>query len=112
MGPAVQPVLKRLGLADLEGCWAAIRPVPERVPDVMVTCQGGLLLGVVDQYSFDSVDQELREKLFGAVEVQPAEAVELNDRVGFAYRPKESLAMGIVPYDQAWLAPGWLARAT
>lgn len=92
--------LAGIGVDDLSTCWTALRPVAGGPPDVMATCQGGLLLGVVDEHSFEAVDPIVRERMFGAVEVAPAELLQLEDRVGFAYTPRDGLAVGVVPYDQ------------
>ena len=100
--------IAKIGVEDLEPCWTALRPRAAGAPDVMVTCQGGLLLGVVDEHSFAAVDPVVREKMFGSgVEIAPAEQVVLSDRVGFAYAPREGLAVGVVPYDQG-VARTWV----
>ncbi|HHO53800.1 MAG TPA: hypothetical protein ENK18_23735 [Deltaproteobacteria bacterium] len=92
--------LQGIGVDDFTPCWTALRPVPGGPPDVMATCQGGLLLGVVDEHSFEAVEPVVRERMFGAVEVEPAELIQLEDRVGFSYTPRDGLAVGVVPYDQ------------
>jgi hypothetical protein len=97
----------KLGVDDLEPCWVAIRPVPAAEPDLMVTCQGGLLLGVVDEHSFEAADALVRERMFGRVEVPPTQPVTVGDRVGFAYAPVEGLAVGVVPYDKG-VARTWV----
>lgn len=106
----VVPAMKKLGVDDLEGCWSAIRPDPAGVHGVMITCQGGLELGVVDEHSFAGVDERLRGTLFGGVDVPPAEMVSLDDRVGFAYQAADGLAVGVVPYDKG-VARTWLLDA-
>jgi hypothetical protein len=94
---AVSPRLVKLGLEDLEGCWAAVHPIPGSAPDVMVSCpRGPIHLGVVDEHSFEAHDATLREKLFG-LEASPAERVEAGDRTGFLYTPRDGLAFGAVP---------------
>ncbi|MFT4621538.1 MAG: hypothetical protein ACI8PZ_000190 [Myxococcota bacterium] len=90
-----------LGLENLEPCWVAIRAKPANPePEALVTCQGGLLLGVVDEYSFEGVDAVVRQKMFGAAPVPAGELVELEDRVGFLYKPRPGLVVGVVPYDR------------
>jgi hypothetical protein len=96
----VTPVLGKLGIDDPAACWLGVHPRAGGELDVMAGCQGGLLLGVVDEHSFEAVDPVVRQKMFGAVEVAPAELVRLADRVGFEYTPREGLAVGVVPYDQ------------
>lgn len=103
----VVPAMKKIGVEDLEGCWSAVRPMAGAPHGVMITCQGGLELGVVDEHSFGAVDQVLRDKLFGGVDIPPAEMVTLPDRVGFAYQATEELAVGIVPYDKG-VARTWV----
>ncbi len=104
---AINPRIGKLGIDDLEPCWVAIRPIPATEPDVMVTCQGGLLLGVVDEHSFEAADTVVREKMFGRAEVAAGDAVTVGDRVGFAYAPVVGLAVGVVPYDQG-VARTWV----
>ncbi len=100
MSDVVSPILGKIGVPDLEPCYTAIRPLSGGTADVLVTCQSGLLLGVVDEHSFAAVDEVVREAMFGTVPVDPAEPVDLGDRMGFVYAPTEGLAVGIVPYDQ------------
>lgn len=93
----------QLGLENVDECWTAIRPRPASEPDLAVTCQGGMLLGVVDTYSASGVAPLLAEKLFGKAVVPPPEVVELADRVGFVFAPKlgsRTLAVAVAPYDQ------------
>lgn len=110
----VLPRVKELGIEDLSECWLAIRPRGAVDPDVMVTCQGGLLLGVVDSYSFEGVEPVVRERMFGkGAPVKPGTPVETGDRVGFLFAPELSskgLAVGVVPYDQG-LARTWATGA-
>ncbi|MBX2799399.1 MAG: hypothetical protein KTR31_17115 [Myxococcales bacterium] len=106
----VNAVAGRIGVSDLEPCWTALRPRAGTSPDVMVTCQGGLLLGVVDEHSFEAADALLRDRMFGDVDVAVAEQVDLDDRVGFLYSPREGLAVGVVPYDKG-VARTWVLGA-
>jgi hypothetical protein len=99
-----------LGIDDLEPCSVAMRAQPSGEPDVMVTCQGGMWLGVVDEYTFSATDETLRQRLFGSVPVQPAESLELSDRLAFIYDvdlPDRTLLMGVAPYDKG-LARTWI----
>lgn len=108
---AVAARAAQLGVDDLNGCWTALRPVAASEPEVMVTCQAGLLLGVVDRLSFADVDEVLRTRLFGGVDVPPAQLVTNEDgRVGFLYRPEletRTLRMGVVPYGEG-VARTWI----
>lgn len=110
---AVGRQIEKLGLEKLDGCWLAMKPAGPALPTSMVACQGGLLLGVVDSYSFADAEAMVRAKMFGAAEVAPAKQVDLDDRVAFAYDLHEKgLAVGVVPYGRGivrvWVkgAPG------
>lgn len=92
----VTGTLGKLGLEDVTGCWTAIRPRAMAAPDLMVTCPRNVQLGVVDEHSFETADQAVRDKLFGK-SVPPATLVEVGDRVGFLYVPRDGLAFGAVP---------------
>jgi len=99
-----------LGIDDPEMCVTAIHPVANAAPDVMVTCQGGLWLGVVDELSFAEKDAELAGRIFGGAEVAPGEIIALTDRVGFIHDlalPGSTMLMASVPYDQG-IARTWL----
>ncbi len=97
----VAATIEPLGIDSLTDCWTALKPRGPHKPDVLVGCQGGLWLGVVDEYSFADVDETvLRPTLFGKAEVPAAEQVQAGDRVGFLYAPKSGLYMGVAPYDQ------------
>jgi hypothetical protein len=62
---------------DLSECWVALHPRAAADPDVMVACQGGTWLGVVDEHTFEDVDQALQAKLFGDIDVPDAERLTL-----------------------------------
>lgn len=102
---------RKLGLDDISACWTALRPHVGVKPDIMVTCQKGMLLGVVDDFSFDGVDATLRGKLFPGTEVPAAEKVANTDgRVGLFYRPTlgaHTLRLGVMPYGDG-VAMTWL----
>ncbi|MCA9489328.1 MAG: hypothetical protein KC621_05380 [Myxococcales bacterium] len=93
---AVSPTLAKFGREDWTDCWIAIRPLPMKAPDVLASCPSPLRLGVVDAYSFDTAEETVRAKLFGKA-LDPGTMVELPDRVGFLYAPRDGLAMGAVP---------------
>ena len=65
-------------------------------PDVMASCTRPLHLGVVDSYSFEGSELEVRKALFGE-KAPPATQVDTPDRTGFLYAPREGLAMGVLP---------------
>lgn len=92
----VTPQLVKLGLEDLTGCWTAIRPRPGQSAGVMVTCSRPLHLGVVDADSFGEHEVTVREKLFGP-SLPPGTPVEMPDRTGFLFAPRDGLAMGAAP---------------
>lgn len=106
----IAPRLAQLGIETPEDCLVAIRPHGPDLPDLLATCQGGLWLGIVDEYSFADKEEQLRPTLFGPADVPPATPVDLPDRTGFHYAPDlgdNSLRVGVVPYDQG-LARTWL----
>ena len=95
-----------------ERCWSAIRPPAVGDPDVIFACSGSLYLGPVDQYSFASVEPEVRERFFGRVTppVSPAEAVTVGDRTGFYFRPsqdKEPLRLVVAPFGAGEIMMVW-----
>lgn len=97
----VNKQIANLGLEKLDGCTLGMKPMGPKPPLAMVSCQGGLLLGVVDEFSFEGVEPTVREKMFGAAEVPAAKMVEVADRVGFVYDLEDKgLAVGVVPYDK------------
>lgn len=101
---ALVPSLARLGLEDVTGCWIAVRPVPTKTPDAMVTCARRMHLGVVDEHSFAAADEQVRAALFGKI---PAGVpVPLADRTGLLYTPKDGVAFGVVP-DAEGAAVTW-----
>lgn len=108
--PAVDAVVKPLGLEDPSACWTALRPRPGAAPDVMVACPAALRLGVVDEHSLPAVDAVVRQHTFGPVEVAPARPVPLADRLGLLYAPRDGLAVGVVPYDRG-VARFWAVGA-
>lgn len=93
---AISPTLAKFGREDWTDCWTAIRPRPLRAPDVLASCPSPLHLGVVDAYSFGTAEELVRAKLFGKA-LDPGTLVELSDRVGFLYTPRDGLAMGAAP---------------
>lgn len=97
--------LVKLGLEDLTGCWTAIHPRPAQVADVMVTCGRPLHVGVVDAHSFEEHETTIREKLFGP-SVPAGRMVEMQDRTGFLFVPRDGLAMGAAP-DSDQVAVTW-----
>ena len=101
----VTPQLVKLGLEDLTGCWTAIHPRPAQSPDVMVTCGRPLHVGVVDAHSAAEQEAIVREKLFGP-SVPAGTLVEMPDRNGFVYVPREGLAMGAAP-DSEQVSVTW-----
>ena len=108
------PRIADLGLEELETCAIALRPRGPEEPDLIVTCQGGMWLGIVDEYTYDDKELLLRPKIFGSADVPAAQPVELSDRIGFHYHPdigNRQLHVGVVPYDQG-LARTWVMGTT
>lgn len=89
----------KFGVEDVSQCWTAMRPKGPGAPDAMLACQGGMMLGVVDSYSFEGVEPVVREKVVGSKDIAPAKQVELSDRVAFVYDlADKGLAIGVVPF--------------
>lgn len=63
------------GKIDKERCWVAIQPYPEGETALLLACQQGAWVGRIDEYSFADKQQELRDLLFGGMEVGPATAL-------------------------------------
>ena len=107
----VNKELTTIGVALEDHCFAAIHPNAGDVsPDLAVTCQGGMWLGIVDELSFSDKELLLRSKVFGNAPVEPAMPVSLDDRMGFAYQhalSDRSLTVGVVPYSEG-LARSWI----
>ena len=100
------PVRARLRLLGLEDvgpeCWTAISPLAARPPKVMVGCPLPHRVGVLDSYSAEAVEADLRALFFADAEVAPAETLDLGDRLGLLWQvsPRgESLAVAAVPFE-------------
>jgi hypothetical protein len=96
--------IKDLGVADTSECWTAIRPRGPMDPDVMLACGAPIYLGVVDEYSYEGVEETVREKLFGAgaSQIQPAIQRQVGDRLGFRYLADlgdRKMALGVLPTE-------------
>jgi hypothetical protein len=107
----VNKELSPIGVALEDHCFAAIHPHAGDIsPDLAITCQGGMWLGVVDELSFSDKEEVLRHMVFGDAPVKPAMPVLLNDRMGFAYQlglSDRALTVGIVPYSEG-LSRTWI----
>ena len=107
----VNKEVSAIGVTLEDHCFAAIHPhAGDASPDIAVTCQGGMWLGVVDELSFSDKEEVLRHMVFGDAPVKPAMPVLLNDRMGFAYQhglSDRSLTVGIVPYSEG-LSRTWI----
>jgi hypothetical protein len=93
---ALVPKLGKLGVEDFTSCWLAVRKAADKEPEVMASCRKPMHLGVVDTYSFGGLEGTVRESLFGP-SVPPGSPVEMPDRMGFLYVPRDGLAMGVAP---------------
>lgn len=98
---SLSEVVSQLPITDLQGCFTAIRPVAGDEPDILVGCpERGIELGVVDEHSFAEVDAAVRGRTFGATaEIPPAEPIQLYDRMGLLYAPRDGLALGVVGHE-------------
>lgn len=95
---------RKLGVENLEPCWTALRHHAGADPDVLFTCPGGTLLGVVDAYSFDGVAAALKPQLLGELPTDPPrQVVGADGRVGIVYAASgegSTLRVGVMPYGQ------------
>ncbi len=100
--------ISKLQIEDMSACHLAIKPRGLDAPNAMVTCQVGLLLGVVDEYSFEGLDTTVQAKIMGGDVGAAAARVDLNDRVAFLYDLSHGgLTATVTPYDQG-VARTWL----
>jgi hypothetical protein len=88
-----------------EGCWMGIRPPAIGEPDLMFACKRYWSGSPLDAHSFDAVAEELKTFFFrdAGAEVPAGEAVEVGDRLGVMFRPKDGqnpLRLLTAPYDQ------------
>jgi hypothetical protein len=93
---ALVPKLGKLGVEDFTECWLAVRKTPDTEPEVMASCKKPMHLGVVDEHSFSDLEGTVRESLFGA-NVPPGTLVQMPDRTGFLFVPRDGLAMSVAP---------------
>lgn len=98
----LQSPARGFGIEDLTGCWTAVRGHANAEPDVLVACPGKVNLGVVDDYSFNGVDAQIRERFFKGVPLRAVEKVVSQDgHLGFLYTfdtAAGTLVSGIVPF--------------
>lgn len=104
---AVRAITSKVGENELdpERCAALILPPATGAPDVIFACELYQHLGIVDEHSFDGVEQEVHQLFFGRSEkpVEKAEQVQMGDRPGFYYKPPvagHAVRMAVAPYDK------------
>lgn len=85
-----------------EKCFIGMRPSAAGEPDVMFACGTYMHVGPVDEYSFEGVEAEVHEKFFGSSSkpVDAATPVEVGDRTGFYFAPREGYRLALAPYDK------------
>lgn len=102
--PKLTVPARGFGIEALDGCWSAIRGRANGEPDVLVACPGKVNLGVVDDFSFEGVDGQIRERFFKGVPVRGVEKIVSQDgHLGFLYTfdvAAGALVAGIVPYGE------------
>lgn len=105
---AVRKITATLGEEKLtrDSCWVAVQPVPAAEPGLIFACQVYHHIGVLDEHSFDSEEEAVRDRFFGgsAAEVPPAAQTQVGDRLGFYYRPPTPLRLGLAPYAGGMVA--------
>lgn len=104
----------KLGVELSDRCFSALHPRANAEPDVLLSCPGGLLLGVVDAFSFEGVDAEIRSHVFGTAPVPAAtQLTAASGQTGFLYRPElggRTLAMAVVPFGEG-VSRTWMLGA-
>ncbi len=90
---------------DPKRCAVVVRPPATGDADVIFACELYKHLGVVDEYSFASVEQELHQEFFGsaAKPVDVATQARFGERLGFLYAPPVAahpVRLAIAPYDK------------
>ena len=105
---AVRKITPKLGEEKLakDSCWVAVHPVPAAEPGLIFACQVYHHIGVLDAHSFDTEEEAVRARFFGASasEVPPAAQAEVGDRMGFHFRPPTPLRLGLAPYAGGMVA--------
>lgn len=118
----VKPQVETLGMQMDEGLPECIKAVHPRVPygdvtatkedkmfvyesDFLINCQGGMLLGIVDPYTFEVTEEKVRHTIFGSKsDMAPASMLELPDRTAFLFEKDVGggilLLLAVTPYDQ------------
>ncbi len=94
------------GRIDKERCWVAIKPYPEGDTALLLACQQGAWVGVIDEYSFAGKQAELKDLLLGELEVGPAEPLtaSADQRVSPMYtlsgNTDLAVRVAVTPYDK------------
>ncbi len=118
----VKPQVETLGMQLDEGLPQCIKAIHPRVPfgdvtatkeskmfvyesDFLINCQGGMLLGIVDPYTFADTEERVRHTIFGSKsDMAPATLLELPDRTAFLFEKDVGggilLLLAVTPYDQ------------
>jgi hypothetical protein len=107
-GPETDKVLRRaesVGIDDISDarCATAIVPPPMGELDVFLACKQKYFLGPVDEHSWKAEEKHLYELFhFEEAKIPPAEKVQVGDRLGFSYKPREGekpMRLVVAPYD-------------
>jgi hypothetical protein len=107
-GPETDKVLRRaesVGIDDIsdERCLTAIVPPPHGELDVFLACKQKYFLGPVDEHSWKAEQKHLYELFhFEEAKIPAAEKVQVGDRLGFYYKPREGekpMRLVVAPYD-------------
>jgi hypothetical protein len=107
-GPETDKVLRRaesVGIDDIsdERCATAIVPPPHGELDVLLACKQKYFLGPVDEHSWKAEQKHLYELFhFEEAKIPAAEQVQVGDRLGFYYKPREGekpMRLVVAPYD-------------
>ena len=87
-----------------ENCWLGISPYAEGDAAVLVSCQAGKWIGVLDSYSFEGQEAQLRDTFFKGMEMAAGIGYEHADRLSIIWHPPsqgdKAFRMALTPYDK------------
>ncbi len=87
-----------------DSCWLGISPHPRGEASVLVSCQAGKWLGILDSYSFEAIEVQLRDTFFKGLEMAPGIGYEHAERLSVIWSPPsrgdKAFRMALTPYDK------------
>lgn len=105
----IQNKAELVGQKDLSGeqCWTAIEPPTTGEVDLIFACKHHAFLGPLDEHSWEGEEATVRQRFFGASEIPDPDKVQVGDRLGFYYKPKDgkgALRLAVAPYEGGLMA--------